>query len=352
MVINPETKISPALIVVIIIAIILLIISPSFFFYTAIAAFIIWNYIRKKDESLLSLVINKFKNMSNPLNVDPEAMSRGAGKAKKIMTTIILVLVAIWIFSRFIVIVGAGETGVYTLFGKVRDQELKSGFHLVNPLASVTKMSVRTEEYTMSIAPNEGVKKGDDAIAALTKEGLDVKLDITVLYRLNDESASDIYRTVGLTYVDKIIRPEVRTVIREVVAQYEAKELYSDKREVAAGHIMSLLEERIEPRGIVIENSLLRNVQLPPNLTKSIQEKLSAEQEAQKYDFVLDRERKEADRKRIEAEGQRDAQKTISESLTDQYLNYLYIQGLKDRQGTIYVPISPSTGMPMFKGIQ
>lgn len=140
-------------------------------------------------------------------------------------------------------------------------------------------------------------------------------------------------------------------MIRDIVSQYEAKELYSQKRQEASDRIATLLKERIGARGVIIEQALIRNVQLPPNLTKAIQEKLAAEQEAQRYDFVLDREKKEADRKRIESEGQRDAQKIINESLSAEYLNYLYIKELKDRQGTIYVPVNPSSGMPLFKGI-
>jgi len=101
-----------------------------------------------------------------------------------------------------------------------------------------------------------------------------------------------------------------------------------------------------------MEEAVIRNIGLPAGLTKAIQDKLTAEQEAQRYDFVLDKEKKEAERKRIEAEGQRDSQKIINESLSNEYLNYLYIKELKDRQGTIYVPINPSSGMPMFKGIE
>ncbi len=264
---------------------------------------------------------------------------------------IFLIIILIVIFSGMVVIVPAGETGVYHLFGKVKDQELHSGFHFKNPLASVTKMSIRTEEYTMSITKGEGQIKGADAIQALTKEGLRVDLDITVLYHLKEDKASDIYKNVGLDYVSKIIRPNIRSGIREVVALYQAKDIYSEKRQEAAQNILKKLKEEIEPRGIIIEDVLLRNVKLPTKLANSIQEKLTAEQEAKKYDFILEKESKEAERKIIEAKGQRDAQKIINESLTENYLNYLYIKELKDRQGTIYVPTNPSTGLPMFKGL-
>ena len=116
-------------------------------------------------------------------------------------------------------------------------------------------------------------------------------------------------------------------------------------------NINDKLKENLEPRGIVLEQVLLRNVQLPANLANSIQEKLQAEQEAQKYDFILQKEEKEKERKIIEAEGQAESQKIINRSLTNNYLYYRYISELKDREGTIYVPTSASTGMPLFRDI-
>ena len=249
-------------------------------------------------------------------------------------------------------IIPAGTTGVYDLFGKIRDKEVSSGMHLINPFVRLHKMSIRTEEYTMTIAQGEGRKYSADAITALTKEGLSVDLDITVLYHLLENKASDVFKNVGMTYEEKIIRPQIRAGIREIIAQYDAKAIYSEKRTEAAQKILEYLETTIEPRGIAIEEVLLRNVVLPNELARAIEEKLQAEQSAQKMEFVLEKEIKEAERKRIEARGQRDAQSIINESLTSRYLNYLYIRELKDREGTIYVPINSDSGMPMFKGIQ
>ena len=259
----------------------------------------------------------------------------------------VIVVVALIVLVNMIVIIPAGETGVYHLFGKVRDKEVSSGIHLINPLASIERMSIRTEQYTMSVATLEGQRIGDDSIEALTKEGLKVDLDITVLYHLIEDRASDVYRELGLNYEEKILRPEVRGAIREVIAHYEAKDIYSEKREEAVERIKEMLSTSIGPRGIAVETVLLRNVSLPPMLTEAIENKLTAEQEAQRYDFVLEREQKEAERKRIEAEGQRDAQAIINQSLTDRYLQYLYIQNLEHREGTIYVPYD----LPLFRGL-
>lgn len=282
--------------------------------------------------------------MAADFSIDPN-------KLKLVIQVGAAILLLVIVIPRFIVVVSAGETGVKSLFGRVNSTELSSGLHIVNPLVNVIPMSIRTEEYTMSIAQGEGVRYGADAITALTSEGLQVDLDITVFYHLNEAEASEVYKKVGLDYDEKIIRPEIRSGIREVVSEYDAKALYSDKRKEASDQIRQRLAQKLEPRGIEVEDVLMRNVKLPERLEVSIQEKLAADQEAQRMEFVLQKEEKEAERKRIEAEGQRDAQQIINESLSAQYLQYLYIQNLQDREGTIYVPTSPDNGVPLFRGL-
>ncbi len=297
-----------------------------------------------------------FKNLfqsDKKINNTPMETIRAKGN-KKIgwwVGASLIILVFLIFINSFWVIVNAGETGVQSLFGRVRDAELHSGFHIKNPFVKITKMNIRTQDYTMSFAQGEGERHGSDVITALTKEGLTVDLDITVLYHVMEEKASDIYRDVGLDYDEVIIRPQIRSVIREVIAEYDAKDIYSEKRQEAAQQIADKLREKVGPRGIEMEEVLLRHVELPADLAQSIQQKLQAEQEAQRYDFILQTEEKEAERKRIEAEGQRDAQQIINQSLTPRYLEYLYINSLKDREGTIYVPTNANNGMPLFRGV-
>ena len=303
---------------------------------------------------LIYLFHFKFKNnfnktMSQTINIDPIT---GAIKGtKRIFITVLISLAIVIFLVNAIRIVDAGETGVYSLFGKVKENEVKSGLHIINPFAKITMMSIRTEEYTMSVTQDEGQVSGADAITSLTKEGLSVDLDMTVLYRIDEEKASDIYKDVGLNFENKILRPSIRTSIRDIIAQYEAKDIYSEKRQEAADKIRDNLVADLETRGIIIEEVLLRNVALPANLAQAIQEKLQAEQEAQKYEFILQKEEKEKERKIIEAEGQRDAQRIINESLSTNYLYYLYINELKDREGTIYVPTGNTTGVPLFRNL-
>jgi regulator of protease activity HflC (stomatin/prohibitin superfamily) len=293
----------------------------------------------------------KKNNMSDTyeaVKIDPmySRFMKGTKKSAMILVGIILF---IWLLFTAIVVIGAGQVGVYSLFGKVRDQEMPSGIHLKNPFAKVTPMSIRTEEYTMSKVATEGRVTGDDAIPALTREGLSLSLDITVLFHLESSKAAALYKEVGLNFEEKVIRPEIRSIIREVIAVYDARDIYSEKRDEVVQKIQDKLAKKLTDRGLTVEDVLLRDVTLPANLATAISEKLQADQEQQKYDFILQKEKKEADRKRIEAAGQRDSQKIINESLSTNYLYYQYINTLKDRAGTIYVPTNPSTGMPQFK---
>lgn len=254
-------------------------------------------------------------------------------------------------FLSCFVVVPAGNTGVVHLFGSVDDDEIHSGFHLKNPLASVTKMSIRTEEYTMSIASGEGDKEGNDSIDALTSEGLKVIMDITILYHLEEERASDIYKELGTNYEDKIIRPQIRGAIREIVANYTAKDLYSDKRQEVENSIFDKLQEQIEPRGVVLEQAILRNVILPTSLTNAISEKLEMEQQSQKMDFVVEKEVKEAERKTVEAGGIKRAQEIINKSLTPAYVRWYSIEMMKELAGSenttfLFVPLD-GQGMPI-----
>ncbi len=337
----------------------------NFIFWTIIIIFVLVRFTqsihnRSRDSNIIRVSQNPFADLLRKFRQNPSTMyvQKANQFSKNIMNNlkgkiflaigfIILIIVAM----NILIVIPAGQTGVRTLFGRVNDKEMSSGLHIINPLENVDRMSVRTEEYTMSVTQGEGQKVGADQITALTNEGLQVDLDITVFYHLEEKSASDVYKNLGLSYQEKIIRPEIRSAIREVVARYNAKDIYSEKRNEVADGIRMKLSETIDPRGIIVEQVLLRNVTLPASLSKSIQEKLQAEQESQRYEFILQKETKEADRKRVEAAGQRDSQAIINESLSAKYLQYLYIKELKDRVGTIYVPTG-ADGLPIFKSVE
>jgi regulator of protease activity HflC (stomatin/prohibitin superfamily) len=232
------------------------------------------------------------------------------------------VLFLIGFLSSCIVQIGTGEVGVQVLFGSVQNTTLPSGLHLINPLIDVQRLDIKTQNYTMSAVHSEGSKEGDDAIRALTADGLEVVLDLTVLYKVVPSAAPDILRSTGIDYTDKIVRPLTRTKIRDNAVYYDAVALYSTKRDEFQARIFKSIETDFQKRGLLLEQLLIRNITLPQAVKTSIEQKISAEQDAQKMQFVLQKERQEAERKRVEAQGIADYQHIISESLTDRQLQY------------------------------
>jgi len=245
-----------------------------------------------------------------------------------ILAGVVVMLIGISI-SCFIQI-DAGQVGVKKLFGKVQPDVLESGLHFINPLYEVEKLDVKTQNYTMSGIHDEGAKQGDDAIRVLTADGLEVTIDLTVLYRLIPVDAPRLVRETGVDYEYKIVRPIARTRIRDNAVYYEAVALYSTKRDEFQNRIFQGIENDFKKRGLLLENLLVRNITLPTAVKSTIEQKIQAEQEAQKMQFVLQKERQEADRKRVEAQGIADYQRIISESLTDRQLQYEQIKAYKE----------------------
>lgn len=240
-----------------------------------------------------------------------------------------LVLVIIGVLTSCIKQIDAGQVGVKSLFGKIDTTVLYSGLNFVNPLMDIKILDTRTQNYTMSGVNDEGDKKGDDAIHVLTADGLDVVIDLTVLYRVIASEAPKIVKETGLDYKDKIVRPLTRTKIRDNAVYFTAIDMFSDKRDLFQGRIFKSIEEDFKKRGLVLEQLLVRNVTLPATVKGSIEEKIKAEQDAQKMQFVLQKEKQEAERKRVEAQGIADYQKIISSGLTDKQLQYEQIQVMK-----------------------
>lgn len=240
-----------------------------------------------------------------------------------------MVLIIIGALNASVKQIDAGQIGVTSLFGKVSNEILTSGLSFVNPLVNVYNVDVKTLNYTMSGVHNEGEKDGDDAIRVLTSDGLEVTIDLTVLYRVVGTEAPRLIKETGLDYKDKIVRPLTRTKIRDNAVYFTAIDLYSTKRDQFQNRIFTTIEADFKKRGLILEQLLLRNITLPNNVKTSIEEKIKAEQDAQKMEFVLQKEKQEAERKRVEAQGIADYQRIISTGLNDKQLQYEQIQMMK-----------------------
>ena len=248
----------------------------------------------------------------------------------RIIRIVAVVILAVGISSSCIVQIAPGQVGVQTIFGKVMDQVLPSGLHVINPFVVVKRFDVRTENYTMSGVADEGNQSGDDAIRVLTSDGLELTMDVSVLYRVISNRSPDILRNIGEDYRNVIVRPITRTKIRDNATYYTAIDLYSNKREEFQKKIFDGIEADFKPRGLELQQLLVRNITLPASIKQAIEEKIQAEQASQKMQFVLQREKQEADRKRVEAQGISDYQRIVSATLTTNQLQYEMIKAYKE----------------------
>ena len=221
-----------------------------------------------------------------------------------------------------------GQVGVQKLFGKVNNRTLESGLNIINPLAEVVTFDIRTQNYTMSGIVDEGAQVTDDAIRVLSADGLEVIIDLTVLYKVISAEAPRILEEVGVDYKNTIVRPLVRTKIRDNAVYYDAVALYSTKRDEFQDKIFTSIENDFRTRGLVLEQLLVRNLTLPESVKAAIESKINAEQEAQKMTFVLQKETQEAERKRVEAQGIADYQTILSTGLSDKQLRYEMIKAI------------------------
>jgi len=240
-------------------------------------------------------------------------------------------------------IIPAGHVGVIDFFGNVSDNTLYPGVNLVNPMANVIKFDARTQELK-------------EVMNVPSKEGMSVELEISLLYSLSFANANKIYKTVGEDYVEKILIPQFRSVVRGVTASYDAKALYTEEREILSKRIETDLAKLVEARGITLEAAPLRQIILPPGLTGAIEEKLKAEQESQRMQFILQRETQEAERKRIEAQGVADFQKIVSQGISEQLLKWKGIEATEklanSANSKVVIIGSGKDGLPIILGNQ
>ncbi len=209
--------------------------------------------------------------------------------------------------------VPAGHVGVLTLFGRVTGDVLPEGTHLVNPFKGNNTMSIRTQELK-------------ETASVPSDEGLVMTLDTSLLFRLSPENAAQVYQKIGPSYVDVIVEPNMRSAIRSITAAHSASALYTGGREEVAQQIYNDLVQQLGSRGIEVQSVLLRDIQLPQMLKSSIEAKQQAEQDALRMAFVLQKEKQEADRKRIEAQGIRDFQQTVTQGISQQLLEWKGIE--------------------------
>ena len=264
-----------------------------------------------------------------------------------IIKTLGLIIIAIGISYASVKQIEPGYVGVQKLFGKVNNNILESGLNIINPLVEVITFDVRTQNYTMSGVHDEGDKSGDDAIRVLSADGLEVIIDLTVLYKVVPNEAPRILKEIGTDYRNTIVRPICRTKIRDNAVYYDAVALYSTKRDEFQARIFKSIEEDFIARGLLLEQLLVRNITLPESVKAAIESKINAEQEAQKMTFILQKEKQEAERKRVEAQGIADYQKIMSSGLSDKQLQYEMIKAIATSPNAKLIIMDSKKGSPI-----
>jgi regulator of protease activity HflC (stomatin/prohibitin superfamily) len=268
---------------------------------------------------------------------------RQMGRKQESSIMLIMSVAAIlFALSRAFTIIPAGTVGVVDFLGNVSDNTLKPGVNIVNPIAKIIKYSFKTQE----IKENMTVP---------SKEGLPVQLEISLLYKVDPSMANDIYKSVEAgDYLNVILIPQFRSVVRGVTSKFEAKALYTGAREQLADEITSNLQEIVGKRGIIVENAPLRQIVLPRGLSQSIEEKLQAEQESQRMSFILQKESQEAERKRIEAKGIKDFQEIVSQGINQNLLRWKGIEATEKLANSpnskVIVIGSGKDGLPLILG--
>ena len=230
----------------------------------------------------------------------------------KAISGLIAVLAGINALSRLIIVIPVGNIGVEYFQGKVSNRTLPGGIYAINPFSDIVQFSTRLRDIK-------------EEISATSKEGLALNIDISIQYRIDPAKAGNVYQNIG-TDEREIVISRFRAIAREIVAGYPAEAVYSTKREEISLRLREKLRLYITPLGFVVDEALLRNVKIPETLQEAIQQRLKAEQENLQMQFVLAKEKQEAERKRIEAKGRADAQKILAESLTPAILQLRTIE--------------------------
>ena len=264
------------------------------------------------------------------------------GFGPKLLRGLGLLLVVILLFAS-VISVPTGHVGVLTLFGRVTGEALGEGIHVINPLKSVQRLSIQTQ----SVKETANVP---------SNEGLILALDTSLLFHLDRSKAAEVFQKVGANYAEKIVEPTMRAAIRAATSAHTANALYTNARELVQQQIQDELTAQLAPRGVIVENVLLRDVQLPAMLKSSIEAKQQAEQDALRMNFILQKEKQEAERKRIEAQGISDFQKIVAQGISPQLLEWKGIEATEklatSANSKVVVVGNAKNGLPLILGPQ
>ncbi len=250
----------------------------------------------------------------------------------------VALIISVALLGTACVVIEDGEVGVSKSFGTISEEVVLQGVHILVPVArQIERWNIKLQELK-------------ETATVPSSEGLIVGLDTSLLFQVMPTMAPQIRKTVGRNYLNRLIVPYFRSAVRDVVAGYPVKNIYAEKgRKEIASKIRGFLRDNLEARGIQIVDVLLRDVKLPTRFKESIEAKLTAEQRVQQKQFELEQAKKDAEIEVARAMGAAQAQRIIRETLSDSYLQYLWIQTLHENPNVIYV--ASEANMPIFKSV-
>jgi len=269
---------------------------------------------------------------------DRPDMSRFLGNVGKGTVVLIVILLILAIFARPVRIIDATEVGVKVTLGKVDDNVLHSGVQFYIPgVQKIVTYPTRVDEIDFTATP-------------FTAEGLEVTMDVSVFYHIIPEKAPDVYKKMGTQYKERLTSIAM-AVIRDIVPHYRSDDIYnSTARQKLTLEIQKRINEEFKKYGFEVTQVNIKNIQLPEEVVKAIEAKIKAKQEAEQYQYILQKEKLEAERKKVEAEGIAEANRIIAQSIDDNYIKWYYMQTLKQfaesqNNAIIVVPV-PSSYYP------
>lgn len=276
--------------------------------------------------------------MKYPLKND--ILQSAGGAMILILITAIIVGGVAWAAST---IIPVGHVGVVDYFGQVQDEELGPGFYLINPLKHVEKTNTQTQE-----------QEYQQIRGTLTREGLEVVLDASIIWHIEPDKASDVYKTIRGSYGETLIVPNFMGLLREEIKKYTAEDIYTGKSTEIEIAVESGLKQTLAPRGIIIERVLFRGLTLPPDVTNAIQSKIREKQAVEQMRFTVEKQRLEAERMIIEANATAQSNFIKSKSITPELISWEFVQALKENKNFIYVTGSGgvSTILPMPQAVK
>lgn len=237
---------------------------------------------------------------------------------KKSNLVFLVVIIFFGLSFHSCVTIQQGEVGVKRKLGKYADVPYTDGFKVFNPIVSkVLKVSTQTENLEVGLN-------------IPSKEGLTIKSEVSILYNIDGSKAPELLRTIGEDYEENVILPIFRSAVSDVSARFYAKDMHTGERATIEKAIKKQMMDLLDGKGIEVEAVLLKSIQLPKSLANAIEAKLEAEQEAQQMEFVIEQAKREADQKRVEAAGIRDAQLIIAEGLNNKILQFKSIEAFRE----------------------